>query len=860
MEGVGMTEKKSEIFWYTVAFAVIAMLLIFFLWINGKTFVHQGDGYVQYYAVFLYIGKYLREFIGGGGLKLYDFSIGLGESVIESLNYYGFGDPLNLLSLFAIGNVSEYVYGFCILLRIYLSGLGLIFLLKEYKYNGMLVSGGGILYAFSLYSIYQGLWFYTWLDMVYLLPFLILEVKRIIDRDNPKKDVGKFAFLIFVAACSSFYYLYMLTIEIFLYACFYYGYLQDKKLDIHHLVMKAGQVFAGYILGVLSAGVILFPALYGFFHSSRGIGSAEKWQFLPGGTELMENISNLIIPVADNVHSGLALSFFSVLGCIGIWQSKSVKKIYKIALIFLLLLYLSPAFGRMMNGFGYASNRWIYTVYLVITYMTIVVLQKYLAGEISNRYIMISAIVAEGSIIFHFLLNGDKIRSAVYALFCLFIAWRMNAKRLSARSLFLLLTSGVCLNIVFLFGSWRICGYDLSTVFCTHAEVQNITELAGYKNPNVEWERKDTGGVANSNLLTGEFEAKEYLSVLNKCTYDIWKDLLISPGITAVHHLEGVDGRLPIESLLGIRVSQKGGHLVTNPYALPLGFQYSESISGREFINLSELSRQKVLLEKIVLEKFDSELSEEACEATELELPYKMELINVREQDGDWNVDSNSKVILQINSDEVEDNDGEFYVFFSDSQCMSQDFAILQMGDTILHIQNREDNYYTGLEDYLVHVYPDEKNQVEITFPGNYILKLGDVKTLWYSYEGMAEAIEKLKEYSLQDVKIENNKVTGRINAKDGWLLLSIPYSSPWKAYVDEDKMKVQKANMGFMALELTAGEHMIELRYEPWYLWIGVICTLGGALVMIRITFWPFVFPPRKMNKQNKESMVIHK
>ena len=96
--------KKS--FWgYNVIFALVCIIGYSSFWIRGKSLIWEIDGLGQYYPSFLYIGQYLREcfyncFHGNFGLPLFDISIGMGDDIIGTLNYYGFGDPLNILAVF----------------------------------------------------------------------------------------------------------------------------------------------------------------------------------------------------------------------------------------------------------------------------------------------------------------------------------------------------------------------------------------------------------------------------------------------------------------------------------------------------------------------------------------------------------------------------------------------------------------------------------------------------------------------------------------------------------------------------------------------------------------------------------------
>ncbi|MEA2524321.1 MAG: hypothetical protein QOF73_1548 [Thermomicrobiales bacterium] len=66
----------------------------------------------------------------------------------------------------------------------------------------------------------------------------------------------------------------------------------------------------------------------------------------------------------------------------------------------------------------------------------------------------------------------------------------------------------------------------------------------------------------------------------------------------------------------------------------------------------------------------------------------------------------------------------------------------------------------------------------------------------------------------------------------DGLLVLSEVYAEGWRAYVDGEPVPVYVANHVLRAVPLPAGAHVVELRYEPTSLRIGLLMTAGGLVV----------------------------
>lgn len=162
--------KKIDIAKYSVTYICFILFIIITTCLSGKCFVHIGDGYVEYYPIYLYIGEWIREFLDTGRFSFFDFSIGYGEDIIGALNYFGLGDPINILSCFVRDNHAYYMFLFGIFIRLYLAGLGMLLYLEHKGLCGNIAVASSFIYAFSVFSMVLGLWFYPFLNALYLFP------------------------------------------------------------------------------------------------------------------------------------------------------------------------------------------------------------------------------------------------------------------------------------------------------------------------------------------------------------------------------------------------------------------------------------------------------------------------------------------------------------------------------------------------------------------------------------------------------------------------------------------------------------------------------------------------------------------
>ncbi|MBQ6509158.1 MAG: YfhO family protein [Flexilinea sp.] len=82
--------------------------------------------------------------------------------------------------------------------------------------------------------------------------------------------------------------------------------------------------------------------------------------------------------------------------------------------------------------------------------------------------------------------------------------------------------------------------------------------------------------------------------------------------------------------------------------------------------------------------------------------------------------------------------------------------------------------------------------------------------------------------------KINSSHLKGTFSASsDKLLFLTIPYSSGWTIRIDGEKLPVYKAADIFMAVNVSEGDHTVELDYQP----AGLVCGLCISLLAVIMT-----------------------
>lgn len=161
---------------------------------------------------------------GNPSLPMVDTSLGMGFDILTTLNYYGFGDPLEWISFFFQKSRWKSVI-------ISLCSFGITFpgcfwrvLPGNEKTMGFLLSGA-FAYAFSGFALYAGVRHPYFMNPWMYFPLLCLGVEQVL---KGKKGV-LLAVVTGLSAWSNFYFFYMLSILTFSYAVIRFRFLYGKR-------------------------------------------------------------------------------------------------------------------------------------------------------------------------------------------------------------------------------------------------------------------------------------------------------------------------------------------------------------------------------------------------------------------------------------------------------------------------------------------------------------------------------------------------------------------------------------------------------------------------------------------------------
>lgn len=872
---------------YTLVFAVTFLFAYSPFLEAGKSFIWKSDGRNQHYPALVYIGRYLRRIVlnileGNFSIPMFDLSLGLGEDVISVLNYYGFGNPLYLLSVFVPTHYTEYLYNALIVLRLYLAGLSFLTLCKYKKKEFPYALIGTIIYTFSGFAIFSAVRHPYFIEPMVQLPLLVIGV----DVAMRKKRSWLFVGVVFYSALCGYYFLYMMTVMLAVYVLvhFFEYYPQNR---IRNFFEMAWSIVRQYCWGIGLSAVIFVPTVIGFLTSSRAGETIERDYLSYGAKYYITNFLRSIAPPGSwNSLSLAAVALFAV-ACLLVQKRKhrSLKWMLGVSL----LVFVLPVGGYIMNGFAYPSQRWTFGFALLLSYITVEMLPTLLDMQKKHQVLCLGVFLAYVMLMFYSSTYRTKYHIAGAALLGLtllvLILLREEQKRLwnvGVIACTLLVMFNVGVNGIYEFssdyGNYISEFYEYGT---ETSRIENSIERDAEPYMEEMDGRFDSSHFSvNVGSIWNVPTVNTYWSVINKNAVELWEETENAPGIFALHRLPSSDQRSIFSTLLStkyyiqkesttqyvpygysfLKKTKSGNLIYENQYALPWGYTYDSAVTYESFEGVNGVELQELMLQTIALEELPDGIKEGAPSYTSETLDYEI----AEQNDVVWDRETGKLKVKKADATLVLEfqmpEQVEGYVYLkgfdiNNSGQSSFSVKVASHGVTkTASAKSTKDNWYFGRENYLFNLgYSDEtRTTCTITFPKKGTFSLEDIELYIQPMDSYAEQVEALRSESLENIEFSSNRMTGTIEvSQDKLLCISIPYSSGWTARIDGKKTEILKGNYMFMVIPLAEGYHEIELTYCTPGIKLGAALSLlsaVGVVVVIR----------RERAKRKKEREVL--
>lgn len=855
---MNISKKTKYLLIYTLSFVLCCLAIFYVYYSNGLSFIYDGDGWSQHYKAYIYYGEYLRTIIKNIFVEhsfvipQWNFSIGEGYGILETFNYYVIGDPIAFLTVFIPSEYMYIFYDFAIILRLYLSGLFfslLCFYVKKNNYYAVL--GGSLTYVFCFWAIFNSNRHPYFLNPMVYLPLVIMGVEKIINNDKPYL----FAISVCISALSNFYFFYNIVLLTVIYVVV--RLLTKYKNDFKTIFNKVLIIFKYAVLALLMSAVIVLPVINVFLNDTRASASANYNLLYP--IKYYLKLFSSYVSVTRNYWLCMGYAAPTLLAFLIVFKNFKKNLLIVILDVLAIIFVLFPVFGQIFNGFSYVSNKWCFGLSLLVSYNLV---EEW--DEIKNNKKLLLLTYGLFTLVCIVLKANTNILVPIITgfVFLLVSSIEIKSKVLKQSILVLLIAINVCFN-----GIWEYStlGVNYSSCATNKEDDKNIRQLSeAYYISQFDdedfYRYSGSSLTENSSLLADTHSTQYYWSLTNSSISNYRSLMQVQE--YSLYHYQGYDQRCILNTLANVKyyVTNKDSEemlpynfeyyktegdydfYINNSY-LPFGYTYENAISYDEWYKLSAVEKEEALTKAIVLDNGQDNIALETNKLDYTITDYEnVEFVDnkiIVSESGayvtiEFNGLVNSSLYFSVeDADFIDDTDWLHGGNSIGNITIATDSGISKN----IEVTNADNRYYNGRNDFTVYLgyYEDAQNSLTIYFGNSGEYSFGDIFVSNLPMENYEENINNLSREVLDNVIFEDNTVSGNISLKENkYLLLSIPYSKGWKAYVDGEQVELLQANEIYCALSLETGNHTIELKYETPFLKLGAIISVAGIAILV--------------------------
>ena len=784
---------KNKYFYYLLSFFLPILILLIIFFIKGIFFDGErlsfGDMQAQYMDMLIYFKNILK----GKESIFYSITKGLGGDMFSTVTYYMIS-PINLIVMFfKDANIMQAIY-LIILIKFGLTSLSMFTYLNykdpKKKKFAILFSLAYALMAYSINNYFCIMWF----DAIYMVPLVLLGIDKLINSNNSKIYI----FTLFYTIFTNYYMGYMVcifSVIYFIYSLLMKYTLKDKKV-LFDVIIK---FITCSLLAGLMACVIYLPSIVDVMKANRSDITDNATSIQSLLTRLFigsYNYDNLLSYYEPNLYCGFITLILVILYFFNDKHTDKEKYILGTMVLTFILSIFVPKLDLIWHGFSYPIGYNYRFTFIFTAFFISIAYQEFSSKSIPRN--QKNAILGLALLLgmYSFSYNDN-----IYSWLSVFLVI-LYSIILFSKSKF----RNIILSVLVIF--------ELSfNAYISFFEAKNKTNFDNFVNEIVpNFGDSNTYRVAGdiyygTNELTASLKSttKGFYSTMNNNISDFYNLVGMSGG---PNYYEGNIQSPPIlSSLFGVKYIYSDSPLLNyekvnevtttkliddnyvddtdyiyiNNNALNFGYiirsnkNVSENVNPFMYQNL--LIKNYSGLEKDIL--------------LPLENGYNENLID-------------SKYIYMILFEDVK--------YFTINGMTYNDYPT----GTIIAIEN---NFNTNdIEFKMYNEYDEETNNYIC-----YYLDLGNFNS----------AINNLRLNQLENIKINKNKITGKISVGyDATMVLSIPYEKGWTVYVDGVKTSYYQLNKVFMAIDLKSGNHNIKLVYKSPTIYVGLFISLMSCIM----------------------------
>lgn len=773
-------QKEKKLFTFLTALFTAACLFVPYMITGEGYFTFYGDFNVQQIPFYQMCHNAIRT-----GDVNWNWLTDLGSDFVGSYSFYLLGSPFFWITLLFPNNFVPYLMGPLLILKFACAALTAYLYIRRFTKTAYAASLGGLLYAFSGFSIYN-IFFNHFHEAIIVFPLLLLSIELLLTENRR----GVFALAVALCAVTNYFFFFGMVVFCVIY---FFARLCSKAIKVKFsrfcvFVFEA-------VLGLALSAVLLVPSLNAIMGNERISNILMGWNGITYGKEqIYFNIIEcfffppdlparpVFFPQANVKWSSLGgwLPVFSMVGFFTWFKLREkswLKRVLAICLLFAMVPVLNSAFYAFNTSY-YA--RWFYMPILMICLAT-AMLTEDRTVDWSSGYKWTFAITlafvlvigffpqenSDGEIIFGLYTQSEDgtyilrfwITSIIAIISLLLLKPLLNRLKVDRTKFYKRAVVCVCaVSIVYgnvFIATGRTHSYDIKEVM-----IDSLIEGEVYLDDESEFRIDVYDGVDNTGMYLGYSSINAFHSVVSPSIMEFYDYIgiersvasrpdtdypAIRPLLSVKYLFNRTDGKSFIDSdgdtrMSGYTYLKTSGnyYIYKNDNYVPYGFSYDYYMSCDFCDEYSKNYRSNLMLKAILL------------------------------------------------TDEQIEKYGD---------CMT-DISTLRSGSQY--------NNESGIN-------------------------------LMFTDEAIASDSEKLRETSADEFIIDNNGFTAKVRRdKKSLVFFSVPYDEGWSATVNGKAVEIEKVNVGFMAVAVDDGVSDIRFNYRNAGLDLGITVTVISAVIFI--------------------------
>lgn len=372
------TGKKR--YWHKAFLLGLCLSFLFFLPFliyDQGLFLYYGDFNVQQIPFY----QMIHDSIRSGNIG-WSHTTDLGVNMIGSYSFYLLGSPFFWLTLPFPSEAVPYLMAPLLMLKFACASLSGYIFLRRYVRNKDLAVIGGLLYAFSGFSIYN-IFFNHFHEAIVVFPLLLAAV----DEYMYNRRRGVLAVAVFASCVFNYYFFAGQVVFVLLYwiVRMVSG---SFKITLHDFLRMAAEV----LIGFGASAFLLVPSVLAVLQNPRVDSAPNGWSALLYGSEqrYIHILESFFFPPDiparpnftpdSNAKWGSVaawLPLFSMTGVIAYLQAKKHTSWLKRLLVTLFIMAFIPILNslfQLLNSAYYA--RWFYMLTLMMALATVISLEN----------------------------------------------------------------------------------------------------------------------------------------------------------------------------------------------------------------------------------------------------------------------------------------------------------------------------------------------------------------------------------------------------------------------------------------------------------------------------------------------------